>query len=110
MSAAISDFIHGQAELGSESDEEDRPQRNGVNGHYDDSSEEDDDDEEEAEAVGHAALPAWRVVDGSRFAKASSSKMRRTTKNAENDDGNERSGDVPSATKSPAWTRKTWTS
>ena len=52
MSAALSDLIHGQAEVGSDSEEEERRPRNGVNGHYDDSSEEDDDDEDEAEAVG----------------------------------------------------------
>ena len=68
MSTDISNFIHGQAELG-DSDEEDydeetgevRRKANGVNGHFEDSSEEDeDDDEEEAEAVsvafGHALL------------------------------------------------------
>ena len=70
MSAAISDFIHGQADLGSESDDEDfdeatgeaRPrQANGVNGrHFEDSSEEDedDDDEEEAERVMSRSTPA----------------------------------------------------
>ena len=56
----LRDFIHGEAELGSESDDEDfddevgetRTKQNGVRRNFEDSSEEDeDDDEEEAEKV-----------------------------------------------------------
>ena len=58
--SALSHLIDGQAELGSESDDNDYDEetgetlrkKNGLNGHVDDSSEEDEeDDEEEAEAV-----------------------------------------------------------
>ena len=65
--SALRDLIQGEAELGSESDDESfdeetgevrakRSGANGVNGHLDDSSEEDDDDDDEEAARAVSAL------------------------------------------------------
>ena len=69
--SGLRDLIHGEAEVGSESEDEDvddemgesRPKKGGTNGHHDDSSDEDEeDDEEEAEAVSYV-LPMSTLQD-----------------------------------------------
>lgn len=93
--SGIRDLVHGEAELGSESEDEDfdeemvesKRKKSGTNGRYDDSSDEDDeDDEEEAQAVSCClSISRTQALIGCsecyRFERALSWKMKKSQKN-----------------------------
>jgi hypothetical protein len=121
--STLKDFVYGEAEQGSDSDDESYDQEtggakhktaSGANGHLDDSSEEEsDNDEEAARAVctrPDHLMCCSNALSLTRFERALSSKMRRSPRrNARDERRSGGSGDEENVKKTRlTWMRKIW--